>query len=168
MSRNPQPPAALLQPPPVQRLPDAAARLQQLLLERHARGFLWGWRDCAMWAADGAFAATGRDPAADLRGTYYAPRQAARVMQAAGGLAALASARIGPAITPEQALDGDVALIPPQYACGRLSTDGALAIFWRRAIIAQGERSLVVLRADVALRAWRSAAAWSRTEGAVA
>lgn len=148
--------------PALSRLPDAADRLQHLLLQRHARGFLWGWRDCALWAADCTRAVTGRDPAADLRGTYYSGLQAARVIKAAGGLHALAAARIGPPIQPHQALDGDVALVPPQHTSGSLVGNGALAVYWRGALIAQGNVGLVVLRPDVARLWWRSAQAWSR------
>lgn len=35
------------------------------------RDFAWGISDCQMFPADWVLAATGRDPAAEVRGTYY-------------------------------------------------------------------------------------------------
>lgn len=129
------------------RLPDAAERLRALLLERHDQPFAWGFRDCALWAADAVFATTGRDPAGNFRGAYFSARGALRLIRARGGLEAIVDAQLGPRMKPHAALDGDVALLPE----GEL---GSLAIVWRGALIAQGERGLVVRRVGEASIFW--------------
>lgn len=138
---------------PTRRLPDAADRLQYLLLARHDQPFAWGWRDCAMFAADAVHAVTGRDPAADLRGSYFSARQAVRTIRQHGGLQGLADARLGPRIAALDAVDGDVALLPK----GPTSEGGSLVVVFRHALVGQGERGLVVARKADAVAFWRAA-----------
>lgn len=132
------------------RLPDAAARLQDLLIARHDKPFAWGFRDCAMFAADVVHAVTGRDPAGDLRGTYFSRRQAARVLRQHGGLRGLASSRLGSEIAEHMASDGDVALLPT----GPSSSGGSLVVVWRGALVGQGDNGLVLARTNEAVAFW--------------
>lgn len=148
------------QPPTAPRLrvaqlrpPGAAHRLHALVMDRHDQPFAWGFRDCCLWAADAALAATGHDPMADLRGSYFSARQAARLAQAHGGLQAMATARLGSPIAQADALDGDVCLLAP-HAAEYLPGLGALAVLWRGSILAQADRGLAVRRLSDATCWW--------------
>lgn len=44
--------------------------LPEFIAAAARESFAWGERDCAMFVADWVHRVTGRDPAADLRGTY--------------------------------------------------------------------------------------------------
>jgi hypothetical protein len=138
------------------RVPHAASRMQALLLERYAMPFAWGFRDCALFAADCVEAVTGRDPAADFRGAYLSALGALRIIRAHGGLAELAAARVGPAIEASSAIDGDVCLLLPHAHETPLPGLGALGVLWRGAIIAQGDSGLGVHRLAAADRWWRA------------
>ena len=52
----------------------------------------WGVNDCALWSASYVAAATGRDPAAALRGTYGSAFACRQVLLRSGGLLALSRA----------------------------------------------------------------------------
>jgi len=142
---------------PVHRLrpPGAAHRLHALVLDRHDQPFAWGFRDCCLWAADAVHAATGRDPAHDLRGAYFTARGALRIVQAAGSLPALADQRIGPRVAAAEAIDGDVCLLSPSVHDHTLGI-GALGVLWRGGVLAQADRGLALHRVDVALQWWRA------------
>ncbi len=134
------------------RQPGAAHRLHALVIERHDLPFAWGLRDCCMWAADAAYAATGRDLASDLRGTYWSARQAVRMVAAKGGMQAMLRTRLGYPIPSDQAIDGDICLL---VASAQESVPGlgALGVLWRGSILAQADRGLAV-------RPVSDAAAW--------
>lgn len=92
---------------------DRRARLRTFLAEGARLPFVWGERDCALWACDWIKAERGVDPAEALRGTYRSDRACARLLRAMGGLPALAAdlaARAGilETDTPEA---GDVGVI---------------------------------------------------------
>jgi hypothetical protein len=55
----------------------------------------WGYCDCTLFAADWVVAATGSDPGADLRGTYFDSIGARAVLHAAGGVDLLVGAKLG-------------------------------------------------------------------------
>lgn len=93
------------------RLHDWQMRFERLVQERQHTRFSFGAHDCSLWACDVVEAVTGHDPAADLRGTYSDEEGAEAVMQAGGGLAAMACARFGQEIAPLMAAVGDVGLI---------------------------------------------------------
>ena len=93
------------------RRPDWFVRLGALVSRRLDEPFAFGTNDCCVWAADAVEAVTGLDPAADLRGTYHTATGAARVLQAAGGLAALCAQRLGPEVPPSLAQVGDIGLV---------------------------------------------------------
>lgn len=56
--------------------------------------FVWGQSDCAMWCAGLVKRATGRDPAADLRGTYASRFEYRAIAIREGGLLAMARKRM--------------------------------------------------------------------------
>lgn len=143
---------------PLQRLrpPGAARRLHELVVQRHDQPFAWGIRDCCLWAADAVHATTGRDFASDVRGSYWSARQAARVVQQHGGLAAMVTLRMGQPIEQGEAIDGDVCLLEPA-AHERTLGMGALGVLWRGAVLAQADRGLAVHRLHVATCWWRAA-----------
>ncbi len=76
----------------MKRLPDWPERLCQLIEERRHMKFSWGSNDCALFAADGVRVITGVDLAASYRGQYATDFGAARILEEAGGLRALAAA----------------------------------------------------------------------------
>ena len=131
----------------------AAHRLHALVLERHDQPFAWGIRDCCLWAADAVFAVTQRDLAADIRGSYWSARQAARVVRDRGGLQALVTDRMGAPIALSDAIDGDVCLLAPE-AHEFIPGLGALGVLWRGSILAQADKGLAVHRANCAAMWW--------------
>lgn len=130
---------------------------EQLLEQRAASPFEWGVTDCALWAFDAVRAATGRDPAADLRGTYSTALQAARKLQLEGGWPKVCAARIGRAVLLEDLQDGDVVQVHPAVCSDAMAGCGALAVYYRGWLVAQGATGLVRLDAQHALGAWRPA-----------
>lgn len=131
----------------------AAHRLHALVLERHDQPFAWGIRDCCLWAADAVFAVTQRDLAADIRGSYWSARQAARVVRDRGGLQALVTDRMGAPIALSDAIDGDVCLLVPE-AQEHIPGLDALGVLWRGSILAQGDKGLCVHRTNMASAWW--------------
>lgn len=118
-----------------------------------AQFFSWGVRDCCLWGADAAQACTGRDPAADLRGTYSTALQAARLVQQAGGMTALLDARLAGRIEAHDAIDGDVCVLHPQ--CHEWLPDlAAVGVLYRGHILAQAEHGLAVWAPDRAVAWW--------------
>ena len=85
-------------------------RFDALVSARMHTPFAWGEHDCCLWAADCVRTITGTDPAADVRGTYQTALEAARVLQATGGLAACGQ-RAGAPIAPLCARVGDVGIV---------------------------------------------------------
>ena len=67
--------------------------------------------DCVLFAADCVLASTGEDPASDVRGSWESGREARALLRRVGGLAAVASSRLGVEIDPSMAQAGDVGLL---------------------------------------------------------
>ena len=131
----------------------AAHRLHALVLDRHDKPFVWGIRDCCLWAADAAHAVTGRDMASDLRGCYWSARQAIHLVRDRGGMEAMVTARMGEPIDVSEAIDGDVCLLRPEvHEC--IPGLGALGVLWRGSILAQGDKGLAVHRINNATTWW--------------
>ena len=139
------------------RLPDADVRLRALLQARLAVPFAWGVADCAMLAFDAALAITGRDPAADLRGTYNCGHGALRILHRLGGLCGLMSKRFGSRIDWADGRDGDPVLLRAGVCTGMGAGHGALGIRWQRDVVAQGADGLVTVPESFALGMWRAA-----------
>lgn len=132
---------------------DWPSRLAAELELARTRRFQYGRHDCCLFAANIARAITGRDPAAAIRGEYRSRQGAQRLLDAAGGLEALAgqlARESGYAeIPPLSAQRGDVVLIETagQDALGVIDLTGRIA--------AAGHEGLVYLPADTGRRAWR-------------
>lgn len=92
-------------------LPNWRALLDAYILERLRQPFAWGVNDCALFAAGAVLATTGRDPAAELRGSYTTGNQAMRIIRAHGGLQAIATRALGHALAPTYACLGDVVML---------------------------------------------------------
>ncbi len=131
----------------------SAHRLHSLILDRHDKHFLWGIRDCCLWAADAVHAVTNRDLASDVRGSYWSARQAARVVRERGGLQEMVTQRMGQPIELSDAIDGDVCMLIPE-AHEYIPGLGALGILWRGSILAQGEKGLAAHRTHEAAMWW--------------
>ena len=77
---------------------DKYQALSKYLAERASVPFEWGANDCCIFAADWVLAATGRDYAADLRGTYSDPIRAGANLRKLGGPARIATDALGIAL----------------------------------------------------------------------
>lgn len=82
--------------------------------------FVWGVRDCSLWACEWVAMRTGRDPAASLRGCYRTQRGAYRHILEGGGLEALTRGRFASCGIPEVLAPnpGDVGLIETDTLLG--------------------------------------------------
>lgn len=138
-------------------MPAQRTALDELVAQRAAQPFAWGVRDCAMWAFDAVHAATGRDPAPDLRGAYSTPRAALRLLRRLGGLHGIATARMGAPVPLPAAPDGAVVLLHASVCGGESAAHGALAVVWRGLVLAQGDKGLVMVRPAAVQACWRSA-----------
>jgi len=118
-----------------------------LFIERISEPFNWGFNDCALFAADCFRAATGTDPADGLRGTYSDAIGAVRVIDALGGLGAIASRHCGAPIDPAMASFGDIGII---------SNSGrpCLAVFGGQFFHAPGADGLKIFPVETCLQAW--------------
>ncbi|MER8532125.1 hypothetical protein NKH61_05135 [Mesorhizobium sp. M1005] len=88
--------------------------LEQYIRQPHR----WRWggmggEDCTTYCAAWVFEATGKDPAADLRGTYSTYEDAEAVLQAAGGVESLVAAKLGALgfQRVQQPQDGDIGIV---------------------------------------------------------
>lgn len=70
------------------------AGVPDILRRAIGRRMVYGQDDCALWCADIVQAATGYDPAADLRGTYADFAACRAMIMTAGGLHALIAPRM--------------------------------------------------------------------------
>jgi hypothetical protein len=146
---------------------DTETRLLDML-KRPGPAFAWGRHDCFLWAADAVHALTGRDPAADLRGTYSTARGALRRLRALGGMQALAAQRFGPQVPVAQAQAGAVVLLPPAVCVDNTGRWGALGVVvhvkdsigWGL-VVAQGDAGYVMVNRSKALAAWQGGSAWA-------
>lgn len=94
---------------PRMRVANWHVHLSALFNERRHTPFAWGGNDCCLFAADCAWAITGTDPAATLRG-YSSELEAARVLRDNGGLAGIMDARYPRLASPRLAQRGDVVI----------------------------------------------------------
>jgi len=127
---------------------DWQSRLAAFLAGRMATPFAWGTHDCCIFACDAVLAQTGHDPADGLR-AHRTAQEAAQTLADHGGVAALATARLGPEILPTLAAVGDVGLVQVD---GRDALAVCAGSFW----LAPGASGLASLPHDRALRAWRA------------
>lgn len=136
------------------RRPDADRLLCDLIRQRCGLPFVWGRRDCALWAADAVQVLTGRDPAVEIRGAYRTGLQAMRLLRNLGGLHGAAARFLGRQIDVSEARAGDVALLAGEACVG---SGAALAVLWRGWLVAQGAPGLVTVQLSSARTMWRAA-----------
>jgi hypothetical protein len=134
--------------PTLHRLPAWQTRFAVLCQQRAAAPFAWGVHDCCLWAADAVHAITGHDFAAAQRGTYATTAEAARVLQAAGGVRGVATRALGAPMPAALAAVGDVVLLEQE---GR----ELLAVCNGLEALAAGPTGLVPVPMRQALAAWR-------------
>lgn len=134
---------------PATRLPDWRQRFGALVTDRARKPFAWGRQDCAIFAADCAWAITGQDPAAEVRGAYSTAFGAARVLYSlGGGLQDMATAAFGPSVPPLMATVGDVVLVQ--------TPDGpALTVCNGDHLLGPSSNGLAVMSLADGLQAWR-------------
>jgi hypothetical protein len=123
-------------------------RLYALTVAAMGRPHAWGQNDCVTFAADVVRELTGADPMGDLRGTYYSPLSAARVMKQAGAdnvgdLAALYLSEV----TPSEARRGDIILSAEPYEF--------LAVCVGRTAVGPAESGMIHVPMEQAVRAFR-------------
>ena len=126
---------------------DWPERLHQFIEDRREAVFLWGERDCCLFAADALRAMCGSDFGAGYRGKYKSAAGAARILLRQGGVAGVADRFLVRAPTL-MAGRGDVVLID--------SPEGdALGVCIGRQIAAQGKDGVVFLELSAAKGAWK-------------
>lgn len=135
------------QPQRFPRLHDWQLRLEAFVRDRSAVPFAWGSNDCALFAADAVQALTGVRHLPELRG-HASAREALRAVRQAGGLHAIATRALGPAVTPAFAAVGDVVLV-------RMGRREALGLCNGGTVLGPGPDGLAVASMDGALAAWR-------------
>ena len=122
--------------------------LDVLVRDRAIDPFAWGTNDCALFAADCVRAITGVDVAAHLR-CYKDARGAKVMLQAYGGLMALATQLLGSPVGVRNATPGDVVLV-------RMAKREALGVmFDEDTLIGPGADGITVAPLSDALCAWR-------------
>lgn len=122
--------------------------LDVLVRERAIDPFQWGSNDCALFAADCVRSITGVDVAAHLR-CYKDARGATVMLQAYGGLMALATQLLGAPVGARNATPGDVVLV-------QMGKREALGVMYDAdTLIGPGTDGITVAPLSDALCAWR-------------
>lgn len=132
------------------RYSDWPERLAHFIQDRTHQTFAYGRHDCGLLVADWVRAATGTDPAADLRGRYRSVAGSVAVVRRAGhaDLTELVTARLGPPLAPLLARRGDIVELPGD-------SGPALGICIGMDAVAMGPDGLVTVPMANAVRAWR-------------
>lgn len=91
----------------MRRVPDWDERLAAEIQRARGMMFAWGSHDCCLWVARVVAEISGHDFAVNYRG-YKTAAGAARLLDAHGGVAGIASRALGPAIPLAHAVRGDV------------------------------------------------------------
>lgn len=107
-----------------------AALLAEYLRESASQAFVWGERDCVLWAAAWIAKLHGRAPGAQFRGTYTTQDECRRIIEDHGGLLALLRRELvsfGLSETSEPK-PGDVAVVRVlQHQVGAIKTERGVA-----------------------------------------
>lgn len=109
--------------------------------------FEWGVMDCCTFAAKAVEAQTGVDPLKKFP-HYETEEDAAKIIEARGGVEAIATSVLGQPIPPKTAQRGDVVMAE----CGRGDTLG-ICLGNRFAVVAKDGLAFAPMR--MAKRAWR-------------
>ena len=134
-----------------------ADTLDAFIAARRALPFAYFEQDCAHIAADWVLEKTRTDPLADLRVPADEPRSLLALMRrvrAAGGMAAIATDRLGPAIPPLLAQRGDVVLVASGRPIGRVS-GYTFGICTGTNIVVPDSNGLVFWPISAGVHAWR-------------
>lgn len=139
-------------------MPSLADYLAGLRLRRWRPGEL----DCGIFMADWVRALTGRDPIADVRGTYQSERQFLRIVRREGGFEASCAARLAAAGFVETATpaSGDLMIVLAPYAVRRGKIQrritGAIAVSAAQRAVITSDLGVVIAGDEglPGLRAW--------------
>jgi hypothetical protein len=129
------------------RLPDWQKRFAEFGQARASMPFAWGSNDCCTFAAAAVEALTGANPMVSVPG-YDSARAAARLIEAGGGLTALASSLLGEPVAPPMAGIGDVVLLVNE---GR----ELLGVCNGTCAAGPGPEGTLFIAMEVALAAWK-------------
>lgn len=134
---------------PLRRCEDWPAQLDAAIVEARERAFKWGEHDCALWAAAVVERMTGRDFAAELRGTYHTALGANRIIARRGGLAEIVDDALGrdARVMVTRAQRGDVVIATP-------SVGRAIGICVGKLCAFPGVNGLIFLNRKEAHIAW--------------
>lgn len=131
-------------------MPDLLARY----LARAARTpFVWGESDCGLFLADWVFAATGHDPACDLRAAYACAETAGPLLRGKG-LPGLVSKLARSAGLQRGLARGSVAVVRVQLGssqahCGAIYTGSGWALRQHRGLVVLPARPVVAFKVPV-------------------
>ncbi|WP_404927160.1 DUF6950 family protein [Mesorhizobium sp. ORM16] len=121
----------------------------------------WGFTDCTLFAADWVVEATGKDPAAELRGAYFDADGAEVILRAAGGCEALVGAKLGVLgfHRVQQPQDGDIGIISTMtgFDAGGVAIKDIPAIRFGPLWAVMSARGAMVKHLDWTGVAWRIA-----------
>ena len=134
-----------------------AANLDAFIAARRALPFIYFEQDCAHIAADWVLEKTGADPLADLRVPADEPRSLLALMRrvrADGGMAAVATDRLGPPIPPLLAQRGDIVLVKSGRPIGRVS-GFTFGICTGSNVVVPDSAGLVFWPISTGVHAWR-------------
>lgn len=127
---------------------DWRRQLDEFLAHRQDMPFLWGVRDCALFAADAVAAMTGVDVAAAWRERYSTARGAARILRGRR-LADFAVEVLGtPLLNPLTARYGDIGIV-------LLSPGQTLGVVTGPHVACQGSSGIVLVPIRNVSMAWR-------------
>ncbi|QYC10558.1 DUF6950 family protein [Brevundimonas nasdae] len=136
------------------------AELKSFLRAEIGKPLIYGRSDCLLFASDWWLLISGRDPAADYRGTYHTETEAEAIIAAAGGIERLTEKAMANAGGVEVAapMAGDVGLVRAIGEDGCSVTVGAVHTGRRWA--ARARRGVALgLRVEAA-RIWRWSDQW--------
>jgi len=134
-----------------------AADLDAFIAARRARPFVYFEQDCGHIAADWVLEKTGIDPLADLRVPADKPRSLLALMRrvrADGGMAAVATERLGLPIPPLLAQRGDIVLVKSGRPIGRVS-GFTFGICTGSNVVVPDSAGLVFWPISTGVHAWR-------------
>lgn len=134
-----------------------AGNLDAFIAARRALPFVYFEQDCGHIAADWVLEKTGTDPLADLRVPADEPRSLLVLMRrvrADGGMAAVATERLGPPIPPLMAQRGDIVLVKSGRPIGRVS-GFTFGICTGSNVVVPDSDGLVFWPVSAGVHAWR-------------
>ncbi|TFV34547.1 hypothetical protein E4K66_30745 [Bradyrhizobium frederickii] len=129
---------------------EISAALKQYLSSMSDRRWAPGAMDCGVFMADWVRMVCGRDPIADVRGTYDTERQFLRILRREGGFERSCAARLAAAgyVATETPAAGDLAIVLAPYAVRRAKLQrrptGAICINERLRAVMTSDLGVVI------------------------